>query len=195
MDNKTKLFSAIFQNEGIHIRELSRLLGIGLPTVDHHLSNMEKGRVIKKVREGRNVKLYVNYATLSVIPQLYCSEYNRLVSLPVHVKDAIFEYLKSLEYKPTLTILFGSYAKGTFSSKSDIDILLVFHRPARDDIENKSKAVRYKYNVDISPTYMTYAEFRDKFYNEKDTFMKELKKSKIIVQGIEWWVMLENEKS
>lgn len=194
MDNKTKLFSAIFQNEGIHIRELSRLLGIGLPTVDHHLRNMEEERIIKKVREGRNVKLYVNYATLSVIPQLYCSEYNRLVSLPVHAKDAIFEYLKSLEYKPALTILFGSYAKGTFNSKSDIDILLVFHRPARDDIENKSKAVRYKYNVDISPAYMTYVEFRDKFYNEKDTFMKELKKSKIIVQGIEWWVMLENEK-
>ncbi len=194
MNNRTKLFSAIFQNEGIHIRELSRLLDIGLPTIDHHLKKMEKEGIVKKVSEGRNVKLYVDYSALSVIPELYCSEYSRLNSLPAHARDAIIEYLKSLECKPILTIVFGSYASGTFTRKSDVDILLVFHKPLREDIENKSKAVRYKYNVDMSPVYLSYAEFKDKFYNEKDAFMKEVKKSKIIVQGIEWWVLLENEK-
>ncbi len=194
MQNKTKLVSAIFQNPGIHIRELSRLLGIGLPTIDHHLKNMEKRSLIKKVREGRNVKLYLNYAAISVIPELYCSEYGRLQNLPAYARDAIFEYLKSLESKPILTVVFGSYAKGTFSRKSDIDIFLVFHKPHKDDIEGKSRAVRYKYSVDISPVYMDYAEFKDKFYNERDVFMMELKKNKILVQGIEWWVLLENEK-
>ncbi|MEA3343707.1 MAG: nucleotidyltransferase domain-containing protein [archaeon] len=194
MDNRTKLFSAIFHNEGIHIRELSRLLDIGLPTIDHHLKKMEKEGIVKKVSEGRNVKLYVDFSTLSVIPQLYCSEYSRLTSLPAHARGAIVEYMKSLECKPILTIVFGSYARGAFTRKSDVDVLLVFDKPEREDIENKARAVRYKYGVDVSVVYMKYAEFKDKFYNEKDAFMKELKKSKIIVQGIEWWVLLENEK-
>jgi len=195
MDNKTRIFSAIFHNESIHIRELSRLLNIGLPTIDHHLKAMEKEQVIKKVTEGRNVKLYINYSSLSVIPELYNSEYGRLFDLPASARDAIFSYLKSLLNKPALTILFGSYAKGTYNSKSDIDLLLIFHKPERSDIESKAKAAKYKYNIDISPAYMAYAEFKDKFYDEKDTFMKELKKNKILIQGIEWWVMLENEKS
>ncbi len=195
MDNKTRLFSAIFHNEGIHIRELSRQLNIGLPTIDHHLKTLEKDLIIKKVTEGRNVKLYVNFASLSVISELYNSEYGRLLGLPANAREAIFSYLKSLDNKPVLTILFGSYAKGTYSSKSDIDLLLIFQKLERSDIESKAKAIKYKYNIDLSPVYMAYSEFRGKFYDEKDTFMKELKKNKILIQGIEWWVMLENEKS
>lgn len=194
MNNKTKLFSLIFHNEGIHIRELSRLSKTGLPTVDHHLKNMEKEKMIKKVTEGRNVKLYVNYAEITIIPALYSSEYERLMNISDRARYAIFDYLRSLESKPIISILFGSYAKGTANSKSDIDILLIYDKPKRGDIENKATAVKYRHNIEISPVYMTFPEFKEKFFNEKDRFMKEIKKDNILIQGIEWWVMLENEK-
>ncbi len=51
MGNKTRIFSAIFHCEGIRVRELSRLLNIGLPTIDHHLKAMGGVSIVSQALE------------------------------------------------------------------------------------------------------------------------------------------------
>ncbi len=192
--SQLNVLSEIYQKEGVHLRELSRLLNAGMPSIIHHVKNLEKERLIKKVREGRNVKLFLNYENKMIIPYIHMIEYTKLYLLPNKARSAIFEFLKQLSKKPALTVLFGSYAKSTFTKKSDIDLFLVFNKPDKEDIEGKAKGIRYKHSVEISPVYISMKEFNQKFFDEKDKFMRELKKSKIIVQGVEWWVLLENER-
>lgn len=194
---KLELLSQVYQREGIHLRELSRVLKVGLPTVEHHIRKLEQEKLIKKVKEGKNVKIFLNLKNTGLIPYLYNVEHSRISTFPDKVSSAIFDFLRLLSIKPVLTIIFGSYAKGTFTDESDIDLFMVFNKLDKEDIEeieNKSKAVRYKYSIEIAPVYVTLDEFNQKFFDEKDKFMRELKQNKIIIQGIEWWVLIENEK-
>lgn len=176
------------------MRELSRALNIGMPAIEHHIKNLEKERLIKKAREGRNIKLFLNYKNINIIPSLYTIEYARLSYLPENIRSAIFEFLRQLAYKPAIAALFGSYARGSFDRKSDIDLFLVFNEIKKSDIESKSRLIKYKYGADISPVYITFGEFSQKFFDEKDRFMRELKQNKIIIFGADWWGLLENEK-
>ncbi len=194
MKTKDKILSKIYLKEGTHMRELSRALNIGMPTIEHHIKILEMEKLIKKKKEGRNIKLFLNYKNINTVSSLYAIEYARLSYLPENIKTAIFEFLRQLTCKPILTVLFGSYAKDSFNRKSDIDLFLVFNEVKKDDVESKSKAVKYKYGVEISPVYIPFSEFSQKFFDEKDRFMRELKQNKIIISGVEWWVLLENEK-
>lgn len=194
MKTKHRILSEIYLKEGTHMREISRALEIGMPAVEHHIKILEKEKLIKKKKEGRNIKLFLNYKNINLVPSLYVIEYARFSYLPENVKSAIFEFLKQLTCKPVIAALFGSYAKGSFSRKSDVDLFLAFNEIKKDDVESKSKAVRYKYGIEISPVYVTFGEFSQKFFDEKDRFIRELKQNKIIISGAEWWVLLENEK-
>ena len=73
-------------------------------------------------------------------------------------------------------------------------MLLVFNQ-LREDIEIKAKIVGERYGVRIEPVYLNYLEFKRKFFNYSDRFMKNLKNNRILILGIEYWVELENEKA
>jgi predicted nucleotidyltransferase len=184
----------IYLNEGIHVRELARKLGIGIPSVKHHLDRLLKDRVVLKKQEGRNLKFYLNKKNPLLVPYLYQVEYARLKELPVSVSNAVFGLISSLENKPVIAAIFGSYSRGTYTKSSDLDIILVFNELA-DDVEKKVNIIASRYPVRIEPVYLTWESFRKKFFDEKDGFMKELKSSKIIITGIEYWEALENEKA
>ena len=102
--SQLNLLSEIYQKEGVHLRELSRLLNAGMPSITHHVKNLEKERLIKKVNEGRNVKLFLNYENKMVIPHIHMIEYTKLYLLPNKARSAIFEFLKQLSKKPVLCI-------------------------------------------------------------------------------------------
>ena len=191
---KIDVLSKIYLNEGIHIRELSRKLGLGIPAVKNHVNNLLKENLIVKKYEGRNLKLYLNRKNRFLTPYLYQIEYIRLKSLPKNVVDAIFDILNSLENKPMMVMIFGSYAKGTFTKTSDIDVMLVFSKPD-EELEKKAKIVGGRYKTRLEPIYLSWKSFQKKFFDEKDSFMKELKENKIIIVGIEYWELLENEKA
>lgn len=189
-----KLLTQIHQQEGIHLRELSRALNVGMPTIKHHLKKMEKEGLIKKEREGRNLKLYLNYENTQLIPYLYQAEYRRYATLPEKVRKGIQHMLSQLSKKPLLTLIFGSHAKGTYTEESDVDLFMAFNQPNKEDIEAKSRAAGYRYGIRISPVYLPYTELARRFHNPRDRFISELKENKIIIQGIEWWVQLEQTR-
>ena len=114
------------------------------------------------------------------------------MKLPKYVQDAVFDFLKILKDKPILTLIFGSYAVGDYTKQSDLDVLLVFHK-LEEDVEKKAKIISGRYNVKLEPVYLSWQEFSKKFFDEKDKFMKQIKDNKILINGIEWWVLLENE--
>ncbi|HLC77412.1 MAG TPA: nucleotidyltransferase domain-containing protein [archaeon] len=189
-----EVLSEIYTNEGVHIRELSRRLKLSMPAVKNQIDKLLKEGLITKKREGRNLKLYINRKNRNLTPYLYQIEATRLKRLPKSVGDSIFDLISSLENKPLMAIVFGSYAKGTFTKTSDLDIMLVFNKPT-EEIEKKAKLVGSRHSINLEPVYLSWDSFSKKFFDEKDAFMKELKGNRIIVTGIEYWRELENEKA
>jgi predicted nucleotidyltransferase len=190
-----EVLTEIYLNPGIHVREISRRTGLGIPSVKNQLNKLLKENLVSKKFEGRNLKFFLNMKNSYTIPYLYQIEYLRLKKLPRTVKDMVFDFLSTLEKKPVMTLIFGSFAKGSYAKTSDLDLLLVLNEIEEKELESKSKLVSGRYSLNLEPVYISWKEFREKFFDEKDSFIKEIKTSKIIVSGIEHWVMLENEKA
>ncbi|RLJ06601.1 MAG: hypothetical protein DRP16_04960 [Candidatus Aenigmatarchaeota archaeon] len=192
MNTELELLKLIYLNPGIYVRSLARELNLGIPSVKYGLNKLIKKRLINSEKEGRNLKFYINYKNNLIISFLYNIEYSRFLKLPKHAQDAVFDFLKILKDKPVLTLIFGSYAIGNYTKQSDLDILLIFNK-MNENIEEKAKIVAGRYNIKLEPVYLSWQEFSKKFFDKKDKFMKEIKNNKILINGIEWWVMLENE--
>ena len=112
------------RNKPVHLREIARLSSMNESTASFHLKNLVKGGIMKYASEGNLKKFYVSKGYLPEIFPLFDQE--RLENLPLLRKNAIKLYIKSLENKPVLLIVFGSTAKGSFKEDSDLDLFEVF---------------------------------------------------------------------
>ena len=71
-------------------------------------------------------------------------------------------------YHPKQIIVFGSYAKGTATENSDIDIAVVCDSLSGDYLENTSGLFRLRRDIDlrIEPVLIDLSDANNFFYNE-----------------------------
>ena len=85
--------------------------------------------------------------------------------------------------------VFGSYAKGTQTSKSDVDILLIV--PGKENLSLFESAMRKIYtNVKKDTTVVTTDEFIEMIKSNKFNVGTEAKKHHILLYGAEQWYNL-----
>ena len=189
-----RILERIYVNPGIHKRELSKQLKLGMPSIDYGLKKISK--LIKQKKSGNQINYFLDYSKERLTPLLNTVEHSRFERLPAKVRLSIRDFLKELETKPIIAVIFGSYASGTYTKSSDIDFLLVFQKiedPKK--IENSAKKISMKTNTQLNPIYLSYQEFKESFHNSTKEFFKKLKKDKIILIGIEWWRQLVYEEA
>src|SRR3989338_8209301 len=190
-----KIVGQIYLHPGIHKRELSKRLKLGMPSIDYALEKISK--LVKKQKSGNQIKHFLDYSNEGLSPTLSIIEFLRIEELPAKIRLSIRDFLKELEDKPLLAIIFGSYANASYTKDSDIDILLVFQKiEDTKRIENTAKKVSMKTNTQLNPVYLDYQDFKESFHNPIKTFFKKLKKDKIILIGTEWWrQLLQDEET
>lgn len=189
-----KMLEQIYLNSGIHKRELSRRLKLGMPSINHALTKIKN--ILKEERSGNQIKYHLDYSKRELSPALKFVEHLRFEKLPPKTKLAVNDFVHELEDKPLMTILFGSYARGDYTNKSDIDILLVYQKIENSKkIENIAKRINMRTGSSVSPIYLDYKTFKESFHNSSKEFFKKLKKNKLILEGIEKWRVLVNEEA
>ncbi len=196
MYNKTEIgiLEQIYVSPGIHKRELSRRLKLGMPSIDYGLKKINK--LIKQEKSGNQINYFLDYSRKEITPCLNAIEHSRFEKLPTKISLAVNDFLKELSEKPIMALIFGSYASGDYTKDSDIDILLVFQKiEYSKKIENIANKISMKTNTQLSPVYLNYKEFKESFHDATKDFFKKLKKDKIILIGIEWWRQLIYEES
>lgn len=80
-------------------------------------------------------------------------------------------------------ILFGSYAKGEETEKSDVDVLCVSDE---DGAEKLASAFEKKYNIQIRPVVVRSDDFKN-IKEENETFYEDLRRYGIVIDGIEYF--------
>lgn len=193
---EVRIIEQVYLKPGVHKRELSKNLKLGMPSIEYALKKIEN--LLRKQKSGNQINYFLNYSKKALTPMLYAVEFSRLDELPSKIRMSIQDFLGELEVKPLIAIIFGSYARGEYTKESDIDILLVFQKLEKEidkNIENTAKKISMRTNTEISPVYLEYSVFRESFHNPRKEFFKNLKENKIILIGVEYWRELENEEA
>ena len=193
-NTELRILEQVYIKPGTNMRGLSKSLKLGMPSIQCGLRKVKN--LVKKEKSGNQIKFYIDYSEEDIIPALYFVESSRLKKLPSKVRITVMDFLKELKEKPLISVVFGSYAKEDYNKDSDVDILLVFQDlKDRKNLERIARNASMKTNVKLSPVYLNYEVFKESFHNSSKKFFSDLKKDKILLNGIEWWRLLENEES
>jgi predicted nucleotidyltransferase len=190
METKLRIIDLLDNQGKTHIREIAREVKTSYNNVVRNLKILEKEKIITKEKDANLIKINLNnhLRTTSYLKRTHTEKF---LLLPNKIKQAIKDFLDELDEKPLMTLVFGSYAKQTNTSQSDLDLLLVFQKtPKPEKIENILKRINLRNNTKISPIYEDYRKFATNFLNKKHEFSKEIRKDIIILIGIEHYYEL-----
>ena len=152
------------KNAPLHLRGIAREINLREGSLTRHLNYLKEKRILKSQNEANLKKFYVNPLELPKIFPLFDIE--RFEKLPLIRKNAMTAYINKVENKPIFLILFGSTAKGTYTSSSDIDILEVSNK--KSDNSKALKFVEAQTGMHISLFQIDFSHFIDELRLKKD---------------------------
>ncbi len=116
-----------------HLRELSRLLKLSMPTIISVTDDLAKEKLIIKIKRGFITKMQANMESVGFIRK------KRMYNLAMVFESGIVEYLVKIYNHPKSIILFGSFSRGDDIEKSDIDIAVITKKKVDFDIAQYEK--------------------------------------------------------
>lgn len=188
-------------DNGLTILKISKRLKIGYRPAYNHITEMEKEGLIQIERIGSAKQCSLNFSS----PKTR----HLLESLDITRKEELFKKHPKLKIIDNLIlkltekfiseihsiILFGSYAKGTATKQSDIDLLFIISnlkdKNLREAIERESASYRYSHNIKINPLITNIEEFKKMLKAKELNVGKEIKEYGISLYGHEiFWKII-----
>ncbi|MBM3247654.1 nucleotidyltransferase domain-containing protein [Candidatus Pacearchaeota archaeon] len=173
------------EDKSLTIREVSQKTKLDYKIVHTAIKELVKKRLLESKPVGKSIQL-----TLKRIysKEIFEAETERKEEL---LKDknlkVLHDHLLDLPFQ-FIVLVFGSYTKGTYTKKSDIDLMIIAPE------ENKSK-INSRLSVlplDIHPTFLDYKDFLQ-MKNSKDfSVVSEAIKNNIIIINIEDYYRILN---
>lgn len=172
------------------VRSISKLIKSSYALTYDSIKALINHRMIKAEKIGKSLACRVN---LSADPQLLAI--SSLIHSQKFLDKIYFSFVidgikNKLNDSIYIMILFGSFAKGTASKKSDIDLLFVVQNKA--DTEKIKKKVRSVLSLtDIRIEFdVIKTEWLVKMFEEKNTVGREVLEGSIILHGAEQYYTL-----
>ena len=136
--------------------ELIRLAGSGTGAVHRQLQRLEKAGLVTVSREG-NQKYYAARKDAPIFPELH-----GLVVKTAGIVEPIRGALVSIAEGIELAFVFGSIAKGTERTGSDIDLLVVTDTLEYTDVYSALTGAERTLGRTINPTLFTPREWKER---------------------------------
>ena len=139
-----KVLAVFFENpskKDLHLRELSRITKLSMPTIisttdklaKEHLIIKFPGKVMTKVIAYRDNEKFTRYKLLRNLEKIY--------------ESGIIEFLSKEYHHPKVIILFGSFSRGEDIESSDIDIAILIKRKLNLDLSKYEKTLKKTVNI------------------------------------------------
>jgi predicted nucleotidyltransferase len=174
------------------VKHISRLINSSYALTYDSMKNLLSKKLVKAKKIGNALVCQLN---LSADPQLLA-----IASLTLSQKfldkvrfgfiiDEIKNKLSNYLY---ILALFGSYAKGTATKASDVDILLIVqHKTDIEKVKRKVESVLISTDIEIEFDVIT-TKWLVKMFEERDTVGREVLESSIILHGAEQYYSMVN---
>lgn len=138
-----------------YLREVAILTQQPVRAVQRELARLEAAGLIQSTREGNRKYFQANSAS-PVFPEL-----RALLVKTVGLSDLIKKHLLLEPDSILVAFLFGSFARGTESPTSDVDLMVIGDVTSRD-LSRLLTPAREKLGREINPVIMGLDEFREK---------------------------------
>lgn len=177
-EKELDILSYFYINRIGHVRSINNSVKMSEHTLLKYLNTLEKRNMIISRKEG-NLKIYeINHENSLV--KLFNSYFDiiKLDSVEYKRKKAIKMFINILKKHklPFFAILFGSTAKGNYTTKSDIDIILVFDNSNKQTLTNIQEITRRilaETGLNIQPIIMKLTEFMKEKDNSENYALQD----------------------
>jgi len=135
-DTILRLFFENPQKES-HIRRIAKELRISKTAVSYHINNLIKEKMVVKSKKG----VFPSFSAADTPLFRHCKIQDGVTRI---MKSGLTEYLEQLN--PSCIVLFGSFAKGEYDQRSDIDIFI----QAKEEqlkLDKYEKSLGHKINI------------------------------------------------
>lgn len=188
MDIKLQIINLLWKNQDIAmtINEIAKHLNGTYSYINRVVLRLVKENSIVKKTVGHAFQCSLNKASEKTKALLILSEVSKKEEyFQKHEKLALLftDFQKELPSTIVSIVLFGSYAKETFSKESDIDLLVLTNYPT--DITRFVRKIHILHGKTISPLIFTQEEFQQR---KNEPVIKEIIKNHIIIQGAEQFI-------
>jgi len=162
----------------IYGRNISNKLKMNQKTVSNVLNKLERKHVLKFNQVGRNKYYFLNKYYFGIKEILNAIEISRKLHFLEENKKMISLFRKLESRANGMMIVFGSYADGSKTGKSDLDLFIIGKNFDVEDLEAE-------YGVKIN----LIKSIKSKF-NENEVIVKEVIRNHVVLKGVEDFVNL-----
>ena len=171
------------QEKLLSIRKISKLRRINYKSAYFALKKLAKEGIVNLKKAGNTTLCSFN---MSFNGSVFAVEYHRRNEL-LKNKNFLVMYQELQKINaPFIALLFGSYAKGTQTRHSDIDLLII-----TDDFKPIGQQVSL-FPFKVHATDVRYKDFKQMLKSREFTVVSEAIKKNIILIGIEEYYRLVN---
>lgn len=157
-----------------HTRDLARRTGVSAPYVMKELRNLKKLGMLTERKEGNMVFYKVNRSS-SVIEDL-----KRLFLKTESLGSELLKALRKGDIEKTrYALIYGSFAKGTEATSSDIDLLIV-GSISEDKVIDFVLRAQSRIGREINYVLWTEQAFQEKA-RQKSSLLREISKTPVIM--------------
>jgi predicted nucleotidyltransferase len=160
----------------LHLRELARLTGASPGTLKKELDALSGVGLLNVQKMGNQTQFSAN-TDHPVYPEL-----SGLIRKTTGLRDVLANALLPLSSKIEVAFVFGSMAKASETSQSDVDVMVIGN-VTFGEVANALYDVQTTLAREVNPKVMSRDEWREK-KNAQSTFVQELmSKPKIFTIG------------
>ncbi|NYT13649.1 MAG: hypothetical protein GKC01_03950 [Candidatus Methanofastidiosa archaeon] len=167
--NEYEIVLTLLKEES-HIREIARKLKTNQTLVKRRLDELYKENLVDYRVEGKNYTYFIKKSLEARSLVIMAESYNLMLFLKKYPK--LKSIIKKIVDKENIdmAILFGSYAKGTPSESSDIDIYI---ETEDYNIKKEIESIDSRLSVKIGK------------YDRENLLIQEIEANHVIIKGIE----------
>ncbi|MBS3060503.1 MAG: nucleotidyltransferase domain-containing protein [DPANN group archaeon] len=175
------------------IRKLSLLTQLSYDAVYRHVHHLINEGAFKEGRVGAYSYIGLNMESnlaRNVLERISLNRAQGYLKKDVVVQKLLGEIVRDLEKaipnELLSVVLYGSYAKGTETDHSDVDLLIMISNfEVREKVERVCLGVEKRYGKDIAPLITTATEFKNMLKSEKPMVAQEILLDAVILYGYE----------
>lgn len=194
MDNKLKIVNYLGKNVGqcFTMHRLSKLINIPYASFYRTVQNM--GDILEVLVVGKSKTICLKTTNPVVKAHLTVSSDEEkkefLQKQPIIKKIAAELSINDKLSINDIVVLFGSYAKGKETEKSDIDLLII-NKDGKKSLSFSKYEVLFKKK--INPIFVTVKEFKQMLQDKEENVGKQVLKTHIILNNPEsFWRLVFN---